>query len=57
MVTKAFDDRTLDAIARSAPLGRIGDPAEIVGPALFLASDAAAFVTGVVLTVDGGATA
>ncbi len=57
MVTKAFDDRTLDVIARSAPLGRIGDPGEIVGPALFLASDAASFVSGVVLTVDGGATA
>jgi NAD(P)-dependent dehydrogenase (short-subunit alcohol dehydrogenase family) len=57
MVTKAFDDRTLDAVARSTPLGRIGDPDEIVGPALLLCSDAGSFVTGEIVTVDGGATA
>lgn len=38
----------------SYPLGRIGDPAEIVGPALFLLSSEASFVTGAVLAVDGG---
>lgn len=57
MVAKAFDDRTLDAVARSTPLGRIGDPDELVGPALLLCSDAGSFVTGEVLTVDAGATA
>lgn len=36
------------------PLGRIGKPDEIVGPVVFLASDAAAMVTGHVLAVDGG---
>jgi NAD(P)-dependent dehydrogenase (short-subunit alcohol dehydrogenase family) len=36
------------------PLGRIGQPAEIVGPVVFLASDAAAMITGHVLAVDGG---
>ena len=36
------------------PLGRIGQPDEIVGPAVFLASAAAAMVTGHILAVDGG---
>jgi NAD(P)-dependent dehydrogenase (short-subunit alcohol dehydrogenase family) len=36
------------------PLGRIGQPDEIVGPVMFLASDAAGMVTGHVLAVDGG---
>ena len=36
------------------PLGRIGQPDEIVGPAIFLASGAAAMVTGHILAVDGG---
>ncbi len=36
------------------PLGRIGQPPEIVGPVVFLASDAAAMITGHVLAVDGG---
>jgi NAD(P)-dependent dehydrogenase (short-subunit alcohol dehydrogenase family) len=57
MVTKAFDDRVLDAVARSTPVGRIGDPDELVGPALLLCSDAGSFITGEVVTVDGGATA
>jgi len=56
MVTKAYDDEALSRIARLAPLGRIGDPDELVGPALLLASDAGSFVTGIVLTVDAGAT-
>ena len=36
------------------PLGRFGDASELVGPALFLCSDAASFVTGTSLVVDGG---
>lgn len=39
------------------PAGRWGEPVDIVGPALFLASPAAAFVTGTVLPADGGYTA
>jgi len=38
------------------PMGRIGDPSEIKGPALFLASRASSFVTGSVLVMDGGYT-
>ena len=44
-------------VIESTPMGRWGDPADLAGAAVFLASDAAAFVTGSVLTVDGGFTA
>ncbi len=40
--------------AKTTAMNRWGNPAEIVGPALFLASDAASYVTGHVLVVDGG---
>jgi len=40
-------------LARS-PAGRWGEPQDLVGPALFLASDQAQFVNGVLLPVDGG---
>jgi NAD(P)-dependent dehydrogenase (short-subunit alcohol dehydrogenase family) len=39
------------------PLGRVGETADLVGPALFFCSDAASFVTGQILTIDGGLTA
>jgi NAD(P)-dependent dehydrogenase (short-subunit alcohol dehydrogenase family) len=42
------------AILARTPMARWGNPEDVVGPALFLASDAARFVTGVVLPVDGG---
>jgi NAD(P)-dependent dehydrogenase (short-subunit alcohol dehydrogenase family) len=46
-----------DEIARiqaATPMGRKGDPEELVGPVVFLASDASSFVTGHVMPVDGG---
>jgi NAD(P)-dependent dehydrogenase (short-subunit alcohol dehydrogenase family) len=46
----AIRDKFLSGI----PLNRLGDPAEMVGPVLFLVSDAASMVTGVLLPVDGG---
>jgi NAD(P)-dependent dehydrogenase (short-subunit alcohol dehydrogenase family) len=48
------DEKRNRAVLDRTPMGRWGKPEDIVGPALFLASDAARFVTGVVLPVDGG---
>ena len=49
-----FDQPSVVGLARRIPLQRFGRPAEIVGAAVFLASDAASYITGQVLTVDGG---
>jgi NAD(P)-dependent dehydrogenase (short-subunit alcohol dehydrogenase family) len=50
-----FDSETLVAsFLRGIPLGRLGEPADIAQAAVFLASDAAAMITGVLLPVDGG---
>lgn len=51
------DPEVMDQVRRMTPMQRRGHVEEIVGPAIFLASDAASFVTGVVLPVDGGWTA
>ena len=44
----------LARFVNQAPMNRIGDPSELIGPLLFLASDASSFVTGQTLAVDGG---
>jgi NAD(P)-dependent dehydrogenase (short-subunit alcohol dehydrogenase family) len=45
-----------EGAARAHPLGRLGDPDDVARAAVFLLSDAAAWITGVVLPVDGGLT-
>ena len=47
---------TLKAVTAHTPLQRIGEPHEIAGAAVFLASDASTFVTGQAIVVDGGST-
>jgi len=47
-------DRFKDAIVASCPLGRIGEPEDMAGIAIYLASRAGAYVTGAVIPVDGG---
>ncbi|MBA2712101.1 MAG: glucose 1-dehydrogenase [Rubrobacteraceae bacterium] len=61
--TQAWEERrerdpdVFQRVARWYPLGRIGEPEDVAGAALFLASDEAAWITGAVLPVDGGLTA
>jgi NAD(P)-dependent dehydrogenase (short-subunit alcohol dehydrogenase family) len=50
------DPRAEAALQRATPLRRIGEPQEIAGAAVFLASRAAAYMTGHSIVIDGGAT-
>jgi NAD(P)-dependent dehydrogenase (short-subunit alcohol dehydrogenase family) len=54
-ISKAWPKAAIEHLARSVPLGRGGEPEEIVGAALYLASDASRYTTGSILKVDGGA--
>lgn len=53
-LTKADLERSRDSIVNSVPCGRIGEPEDMAGVAIFLASRAGAYVTGTVIPVDGG---
>lgn len=54
-VTKAWDLEAVEAkVRQSVSLGRLGEPHEVVGAALYLASDASSYATGSVITLDGG---
>ncbi len=50
----AIDPAARAALCDETPLGRVGSPAEVAAAVTFLASDAAAFITGQTLGVDGG---
>src|SRR5215208_2024120 len=51
------DPEVLERVSRWYPLGRVGEPKDVAGAALFLASDEASWISGAVLPVDGGLTA
>ena len=54
---RALWEQAGDAVAQRLPLKRLGEPDDIARAALFLASDAASWITGHVLVIDGGALA
>ncbi len=53
-LTGVLSDQIKGAILESIPLGRLGTPQDVANMVCFLASDAAAYITGQTLTVDGG---
>jgi NAD(P)-dependent dehydrogenase (short-subunit alcohol dehydrogenase family) len=53
-ISKAWSPEMMRDLKRRIPLGRGGEAEEVVGAALYLASDAASFTTGSVLKIDGG---
>ncbi len=55
MMAFALDDpSTREAISSSVPLGRVGQPSDVAGTVIFLASKAGSYLTGAVIPVDGG---
>lgn len=55
-MVKSVPEKILTSLAEKTPLRRLGEPQEIANAALFLASEEASYINGVVLCVDGGLT-
>ena len=53
-MTAEFDGEVRAAVCEDTPLGRLGTPEDVAAAVLFLASDAASFITGQIIGVDGG---
>ncbi len=53
-IANAWSDEFVDAIGAQTALGRVGEPSEIIGAALYFASEASSYTTGSILRVDGG---
>ena len=55
-MTAKLGEEILQKVRAEIPLGRLGEPQDVADAVLFLASDAASFITGHILTIDGGLT-
>lgn len=55
-MTHGLDEHQQQQIVKRTPLGRLGTPEDVLGSVLFLLSDAAKFITGQVVVIDGGIT-
>ena len=54
-VITGMPEKVLESLVAHTPLGRLGKPEDVAGTYVWLASDAASFITGAVISVDGGA--
>ena len=53
-ITKAFTPEAMERLLTRIPLGRLGKPEDMAAAVAFLASDDAAFITGLLMDVNGG---
>jgi 3-oxoacyl-[acyl-carrier protein] reductase len=53
-ILQSMPEKVLDGMVKHTPVGRIGKPEDIANAYVWLASDASSFVSGTVLSVDGG---